>query len=111
MSAFGLSVCQPFAALVGHYMQVPVEFLNDANAKWTLNGSLVEAHARPHVGRKKTRAQVGGADFGTLGVYHRLGLNDAALLNLWRRSFPGETASACDGLIQFGRYRMAPFAK
>lgn len=105
MSAFGLAVCQPFAALVDHYFRVPAELLQDSEVKWQLNGHLLADAAAVCVGRKKTRAQVGGDDLGTLGIYHQLGVDNLALQKLWRGVFPGETSAACDGLIHLGRYR------
>lgn len=104
-SAYGLTTCQPFALLAERYMRVPAASLDQPDIKWTLNGPLLAPQAAPHVSRSKTRAQVGGEDLGTLGIYHRLGVGDAELQRLWRQQFPGETAAACDDLIQLGRYK------
>jgi asparagine synthetase B (glutamine-hydrolysing) len=104
-SAYGLTTCQPFALLAERYMRVPAASLDQPDIKWTLNGPLLAPQAAAHVSRAKTRAQVGGEDLGTLGIYHRLGVGDAVLQRLWRQQFPGETAAACDDLIQLGRYK------
>jgi asparagine synthetase B (glutamine-hydrolysing) len=102
----GLDVCQPFVVLAEHYMRLPAALLDQPDIKWTLNGPLLAPAAAKHVGRAKTRAQVGGGDMGTLGIYHALGVGEAQLRRVWQEQFPGETARSCDDLIQFGRYRM-----
>lgn len=103
--AYGLVTCQPFAPLAERYMRVPAASLDEPDIKWTLNGALLSPQAAAHVSRDKTRAQVGGEDLGTLGLYHRLGVGDAELQGVWRRQFPGESTAACDELIQLGRYK------
>lgn len=109
--AYGLTTCQPFALLAERYMRVPAANLDQADIKWTLNGPLLAPQAAARVSRSKTRAQVGGEDLGTLGIYHQLGVGDAELQRLWRQQFPGETAAACDDLIQLGRYKPPRYAK
>lgn len=108
--AYGVTVCQPFAILAERYMRVPAAMLDQADVKWALNGALLAPQAAPHVSRSKTRAQVGGEDLGTLGLYHRLGVGDAELRRLWQAQFPGEPATLCDELIQFGRYKTPRYA-
>jgi hypothetical protein len=109
-ASYRLTACQPFALLAANYMRIPAPMLECAEVKWTLNGPLVAADAAAYVSRAKTRAQVGGKDMGTLGIYHGLGVGEAQLRNVWRRSFPGESATACDEMIQFGRYKMPQYA-
>ena len=104
--AYGLIACQPFALLAENYMRVPAAMLDRPDIKWTLNAPLVAPAALPHVSKSKTRAQVGGKDMGTLGIYHRLGIGEAELRRLWREQFPGEPAIACDDLIELGRYKL-----
>ena len=103
--AYGLVACQPFALLAESYMRVPAAMLDRPDVKWTLNAPLVAPEALPHVSKSKTRAQVGGKDMGTLGIYHQLGIGEAELRRLWREQFPGEPAVACDELIELGRYK------
>jgi len=103
--AYGLIPCQPFAMLAESYMRVPAAMLDQPDIKWTLNAPLLAPEALPHVSKTKTRAQVGGKDMGTLGIYHRLGVGEAVLRRIWREQFPGEPATACDELIEFGRYK------
>ena len=104
--SYGLDVCQPFAVLAEHYIRIPAALLDQPDIKWTLNGPLLAPGAAEHVSRAKTRAQVGGGDMGTLGIYHELGVGEPQLRRLWQEQFPGETTRSCDDLIQFGRYRM-----
>jgi asparagine synthetase B (glutamine-hydrolysing) len=104
--SYGLDVCQPFAILAEHYMRIPAVLLERPDIKWTLNGPLLAPQAAEHVSRAKTRAQVGGGDMGTLGIYHELRVGEPQLRHIWQEQFPGETARSCDDLIQFGRYRM-----
>jgi hypothetical protein len=106
----GLVACQPFALLAEQYMRVPEALLDQPEVKWTLNGALLAAHAAPHVSRSKTRAQVGGSDQGTLGLYHQLGVGEADLRRTWRAQFPPEEAAFADSLIELGRYRAPRFA-
>jgi hypothetical protein len=103
--SYGLTTCQIFAVLADQYMRIPSSMLDQPGAKWMLNGPLVAARARAYVSQSKTRAQVGGKDMGTLGIYHRLGIGEQQLRHLWQQDFPGELPSACDQLIQFGRYK------
>jgi hypothetical protein len=103
--AYGLIACQPFALLAERYMRVPAAMLDQPDIKWTLNGPLLAPQAVPHVSRSKTRAQVGGKDLGTLGLYHRLVFGEAQLRRVWQEQFPREPATLCDELIQFGRYK------
>jgi hypothetical protein len=104
-AAYGLIACQPFAVLAEHYMRIPASMLEQPDLKWQLNGPLLASQAEPHVNRAKKRAQVGGKDLGTLGIYHQLGIGQAQLRRVWQAQFPGETAHDCDEFIQFGRYK------
>jgi asparagine synthetase B (glutamine-hydrolysing) len=101
----GLTTCQPFAALAEHYLRIPPALLDEPDLKWTLNEPLLAPRVIPHVSRSKRRAQVGGPDRGTLGVYHELGVGEPQLRRLWREQFPGEPPERCDELIHVGRYR------
>jgi hypothetical protein len=96
--------------LAESYMRVPAAMLDRPDVKWALNAPLVAPAALPHVSKAKTRAQVGGQDMGTLGIYHRLGIGEDELRRLWREQFPGEPATACDDLIELGRYKRPPYA-
>jgi hypothetical protein len=104
-SAYGLIACQPFTLLADHYMRIPPAMLERPDLKWTLNGPLLAPQIVAHVNRAKTRAQVGGKDFGTLGIYHQLGIGDAHLRRAWQEQFPTERPQTCDEFIQFGRYK------
>ena len=66
--AYGLTVCQPFAAVADRYMRIPAAVLEQPDVKWELNGSLLSPAVSAYVSREKTRAQVGGKDLGTLGI-------------------------------------------
>ena len=104
-SAYGLTACQPFAVLAEHYMRIPAPMLERSDLKWALNGALLAPQVTPHVNRAKMRAQVGGKDLGTLGLYHRLGVGEAQLRRVWQAQFPTERPETCDDFIQFGRYK------
>ena len=104
----GLAVCQAFAAAADLYMGVPAAMLSEPEVKWTLNGALLAPKTIPHVNRAKTRAQVGGKDLGTLGLYHELGIRDEQMRQMWREQFPSVPSDLCDGFIQFGRYKLQP---
>jgi hypothetical protein len=110
-SAYGLVGCQPFALLAEHYMRIPPAMLEQPDLKWTLNGPLLAPQIVAHVNRAKTRAQVGGKDFGTLGVYHRLGVGETHLRQTWQADFPGERAETCEEFVQFGRYKAPRYGR
>jgi hypothetical protein len=110
-SAYGLIACQPFALLAEHYMHIPPAMLEQPDLKWMLNGPLLAPQIVAHVNRAKTRAQVGGKDFGTLGIYHQLGIDEAHLRQTWQADFPTERAQTCDEFIQFGRYKAPRYSQ
>jgi Asparagine synthase len=110
-SAYGLIACQPFALLAEHYMRIPPAMLEQPDLKWMLNGPLLAPQIVAHVNRAKTRAQVGGKDFGTLGIYHQLGIGEAHLRQTWQADFPTEGAQTCDEFIQFGRYKAPRYSQ
>lgn len=108
-STFGHVTVQPFARLVDRYMRIPAGLLEQPEGKWLLNGPLLPAEVAAAASRAKCRAQVGGRDGGTLGIYHRLGLGQKELFSLWARVMDlDKNDPAVSGLIQFGRYRQAP---
>jgi hypothetical protein len=110
-SAYGLIACQPFALLAEHYMRIPPAMLEQPDLKWMLNGPLLAPQIVAHVNRAKTRAQVGGKDFGTLGIYHQLGIGEAHLRQTWQADFSTERAQTCDEFIQFGRYKAPRYSQ
>jgi asparagine synthase len=110
-SAYGLIACQPFAMLAEHYMRIPPAMLEQPDVKWIMNGPLLAPQIVAHVNRTKTRAQVGGKDLGTLGIYHRLGIGEAHLRQTWQADFPSERGQTCDEFIQFGRYKAPRYSR
>jgi len=110
-SAYGLIACQPFALLADHYMHIPSAMLEQPDLKWMLNGPLLAPQIVAHVNRAKTRAQVGGKDLGTLGLYHQLGIGETHLRQAWQDQFPTERAETCDEFIQFGRYKAPRYSQ
>ena len=110
--AFGLPVRQVFSALAEPYMSVPVSLLERHDAKEILNGPLIPRHARHAIGRTKRRAQVGGNDGGTLGGFHRLGIDQGRLQRIWRDSLPAEARGKHPhDIIEVGRYRTSVCTK
>jgi asparagine synthetase B (glutamine-hydrolysing) len=104
-NAYGLTVCQPFASVADLYMEVPQELLADPDCKKRLNGPLLPDDILSAVNFSKTRAQVGGEGMGTLGVCHKLKIDEDYLKRTWAALFPNELPEATLDLIQFGRYR------
>lgn len=104
-SAFGLTVCQPYAAVADIYMRIPAQLLDRPDAKQILNSPLLDPPIMAAVNKIKTRAQVGGADMGTLGICHRLGINDQTLRDVWCGQFSASDARVALGMIEFGRHR------
>lgn len=108
-AAFGLPLCQLFATLAAYYLEVPGELLSKPDIKKELNGHLLADTVKDKVNKTKRRAQVGGKDGGTLGIFHRLALGQRRLEKLWIESLP-ETMRGQNSLeiIEFGRYRTSP---
>ena len=105
--AYGLTTVQIYHAVARDYLGVPEAYLEQKDAKWALNGVLLPDEVRAQVGQQKQRAQVGGADGGTLGIFHRAGLDEQQLLGMWADALPGQPdPRSVEALIQFGRYRM-----
>jgi len=109
-NGFGIVVCQPFAAVAEDFMRVPAKILERADAKRFLNGGLLPADILDRVTLTKRRAQVGGEDMGTLGIFHRMNVGDKKLKEIWMAQFPGESMESHDKLIEFGRYRSPRYA-
>lgn len=108
-NAFGLDAVQPFHSVADKYMTVPARILDQDDCKWLLNSHLLPEQLQACVGRAKRRAQVGGADGGTLGVFHRMGMGEDRLLDLWARGLgAGWRSDEARRLIEFGRYRTQP---
>ncbi|MDX1387848.1 MAG: asparagine synthase-related protein [Acidobacteriota bacterium] len=104
----GIVTVQPYAALAELYLGLPGETIEPADAKEKLNGPLIaDSTVRELVGRVKVRAQVGGAEGGTLGLFHERGIDQDALLETWLSIFTPLTRGKIeDDLVTTGRYRM-----
>lgn len=108
-NAFGLPTAQLFSAVAEHYLQVPPEFLERPDAKEELNAHLLPDAVRAVVNSSKRRAQVGGKDGGTLGIFHKAGLTQDALVKIWTKQLPAERRGENPtDIIQIGRYRTTP---
>ncbi len=104
---YGLTTIQPYAAVAEDYLSVPAWFLDRPDCKETLNLGLI---GNPDVERLvttvKVRAQVGGEDGGTLGLFHDAGITQATLRERWDGLFAGfRHQASADALIVAGRYR------
>ena len=106
-SSYGLMTCQPYGAVFADYMSVPQDILEQPNAKQILNAPLLPDNLMQYVGKSKVRAQVGGDDFGTLGVYRNLRVSTNELKHIWCNRFQMQSPADCEQLIQFGRYRQS----
>jgi asparagine synthetase B (glutamine-hydrolysing) len=110
--AYGLPVCQVFSTVAEHYLRVPGEVLSHPEIKETLNGHLLAPILRDKVSKSKRRAQVGGVNGGILGIFHRLGLDQHRLKEMWIDSLPVHMRGDKPlDIIQFGRYRTTPQAR
>jgi hypothetical protein len=108
-NAFGLPVCQIYSTVAGHYLQVPGHLLMEPDIKETLNGHLLTPGLLGKVCKVKCRAQVGGKDGGTLGICHRMGVDQRLLEDMWIRSLPENLRGDHPlDIIQLGRYRSTP---
>jgi hypothetical protein len=106
---FGLVTCQPYAAVARLYLEIPADLLADRNLKRTLNAPLLRPGLFDRVNAGKFRAQVGGADGGTLGLLHRHKADGALLKKLWAEALPdSQRGDDPWDVIQVGRYRTQP---
>lgn len=108
-NAYGLPTIQPFAHVADLYMSVPNTVLEQGDVKEQLNSHLLDSRILGLINAAKQRAQVGGTDGGTLGIFHRFGLTSQTLADLWSDGLPQDMAG--DGphdIIHFGRYRTTP---
>jgi asparagine synthetase B (glutamine-hydrolysing) len=107
--ALGLVACQPYAALARLFLQIPADLLADRNLKRTLNAPLLRPRLLDRVNAGKFRAQVGGADGGTLGLLHRHKAGSELLRKLWAEMLPDSLRGDDPwDVIQVGRYRSQP---
>jgi len=105
-SAFGLNVVQAYASVADQYVSIPSKMLEDEDIKTILNGHLLPPGIEDVVGTAKRRAQVGGADGGTLGAFHRMGIDQDCLKRFWAESLPpAGRGDNPEDIIQVGRYR------
>jgi asparagine synthetase B (glutamine-hydrolysing) len=104
---FGLTAIQPYSVLAEEYLSVPASFLDRPDCKPLLNLELIpDEDVRRFVTTTKVRAQVGGEDGGTLGLFHDAGITQTILRERWDALFAGfGRASSADPLIVAGRYR------
>jgi asparagine synthetase B (glutamine-hydrolysing) len=103
----GITTVQPFSILAEAYLQVPKDVIELPNCKELLNLPLIE---NPEIGslivKTKVRAQVGGSDGGTLGVFHDNGITSEKLKTRWDALFhAGSHESPDTPFIISGRYR------
>ncbi len=103
----GIATLQPYSILAEEYLRVPAEIIEQPLCKERLNLPLIgNSQVEGLVGRAKTRAQVGGKEGGTLGLFHDSGVTQGVLKEHWERLF----APFCRGgkpreVIVSGRYR------
>jgi len=91
---------QPFSLVAEIYLEVPSGYLEGRDAKQKLNsGLLFDQRLLEEVSKKKVRAQVGGQDGGTLGLFHDAGVTGKVLKERWDSLF------ALPKFIYAGRYR------
>jgi hypothetical protein len=108
-NAYQLPVVQIFSVVADLYMEVPENFLELPDAKEKLNASMLPSGVRDAVSIVKQRAQVGGHDKGTLGIFHRLGIGQSELAQIWANQLPIELVGENPhDIIQVGRYRFKP---
>jgi hypothetical protein len=89
---------------------VPATFLERPDCKEQLNlGLLGDPAVEALVTKTKVRAQVGGRDGGTLGLFHDAGMTQAKLGARWSALFSDSRCAAdAASLIVAGRYRSGP---
>lgn len=108
-AAHGLIVAQPYAAAADCYMALAPGLLEGAGAKQRINGPLLPPEVLACVTARKTRAQVGGMEGGVLGVFHRGGVDQAALKALWAAQFSRDARGDDPwDIIHVGGFRTHP---
>jgi hypothetical protein len=100
------TLVQPFSVLAEDYLTVPPELLDSDEVKRELNLPLVDDRAIAHLLAKKTRAQIGSSDGGTLGLFHAAGISQHDLERRWQELLlPHAREPSLQPVIVSGRYR------
>jgi hypothetical protein len=104
---YGIRTVQPFSAVAEDYLALPDALFEQSTCKETLNTPLIRnAEARELVNKAKVRAQVGGTDGGTLGLFHDSGITQETLKKKWEELFrPLVRDNLLEPLFFSGRYR------
>ncbi len=103
---WGFILIQPFSVLAEDYLRVPPELLDSEDLKRNLNLPLVDDRAIVHLLPKKTRAQVGSTDGGTLGLFHESEIGQHDLKHRWNELLLSHAKeSSVQPIIVSGRYR------
>jgi len=103
----GIATVQPYSALAEAYLTVPESLIERKDCKEILNLPLIkEAGVADLIVKTKVRAQVGGKDGGTLGLFHDNDITEDELMKHWSRIFaPMSKDGTVKPLIFSGRYR------
>lgn len=104
---WNITTIQPFSILAESYLSIPEEVIQLSNCKELLNLPLVsDSNIETLVVKTKVRAQVGGSNGGTLGLFHDSKLTQSKLKERWDSLFARNTRGV-DTLpfIISGRYR------
>ena len=103
---WGFTVVQPYGILAEEYLAVPPELVRDEGIKEDLNSGLIADPAvRERVVKAKVRAQVGGRDGGTLGLFHEQGISQEDLTRRWNAMYEPMAGGELEPIIHAGRYR------
>jgi len=102
-----ITTLQPYSVVAEEYLGVPAEILNAPHSKETLNLPLISnPKVQESLTKTKVRAQVGGSDGGTLGMFHDHDISQSILKTRWEKLFLDMTANeAIKPMIISGRYR------
>jgi hypothetical protein len=103
----GITTLQPYSILAEEYLRVPHEILDAPGSKERLNFPLItNPGVRESLVKTKVRAQVGGSDGGTLGLFHDSQISQDSLKERWAQLFAGTTGNEeMKPIIISGRYR------
>jgi asparagine synthetase B (glutamine-hydrolysing) len=104
----GIATVQPYSAVAEDYLSVPGEIIQRHDCKEYLNLPLLgNSRVADLVVKTKVRAQEGGKDGGTLGLFHDNGLTQEKLKERWENLFAPLVARSepLGPVIVSGRYR------
>lgn len=86
-SYFQIPSFQPYSIVSKIFESLPKNYLMDENAKYKINGNIINKKLLKIINKKKIRAQVGGSGGGILGTMIKNKIDQKKLIKIFKKSF------------------------